>query len=135
MNAPRLRIVGSGPESGQSSVEFAFVLPLVVLLLLALLQVGVMVKDQLLVLGAAREGVREAIVNSDRGQIESAAVAAAPGVTLTSVQIERGTERGEPAKVEVAATPSRLPLVGKMVAGITLRASASMRLERSDDAP
>ena len=120
-------------ERGQSSVELALVMPLVALLLLALLQVGVMVKDQLLVLGAAREGVREAIVNRDRGQIEAAARAAAPGLDLT-LQVQRGTERGDPARVEVSAKPMRLPLVGSMVSRVTLRAGATMRLERSDDA-
>jgi hypothetical protein len=122
-----------GSERGQSSVELALVMPLVALLLLALLQVGVLVKDQLLVLGAAREGVREAIVNPDRGQIEVAASAAAPGLDLT-LQVQRGTERGDPARVEVSAKPIRLPLVGQMVAGVTLKAGATMRLERSDDA-
>lgn len=110
-------------------------MPLVVMLLMALLQVGVMVKDQLLVLGAAREGVREAIVNSDRRQIELAAGAAAPGLPLQSIRIERGTRRGDPARVEVSASPARLPLVGAMVARVTLKGAATMRLERSDDAP
>ncbi|MGQ0680442.1 MAG: TadE/TadG family type IV pilus assembly protein [Actinomycetota bacterium] len=121
-------------ESGQSTVEFALVLPLVVLLLLGLLQVGVLVKDQLLVLGAAREGVREAIVNADHAQIETAAGKAAPGLPLRLL-IERGKERGDPAKVVVTASPTKLPLVGQMVAGVTLKAAATMRLERSDDAP
>lgn len=122
-----------GAERGQSSVELALVMPLVALLLLALLQVGVLVKDQLLVLGAAREGVREAIVNPDRGQIEAAARAAAPGLGLT-LQIQRGTERGDPAHVDISAKPTRLPMVGQMVSGVTLKARATMRLERSDDA-
>jgi hypothetical protein len=125
------RLVGS--QSGQSSVELALVMPLVALLLLALLQVGVMVRDQLMVLGAAREGVREAIVNRDRGQIEAAARAAAPGLNLT-LQIERGTERGDPARVDVSAKPVQLPLVGYMVSSVTLKGDATMRLERSDDA-
>jgi Flp pilus assembly protein TadG len=120
-------------ERGQSSVELALVMPLVALLLLALLQVGVMVRDQLMVLGAAREGVREAIVNSDPGQIETAARAAAPGLDLT-LRIQRGTERGDPARVDVSAKPVQLPLVGSMVSRVTLKGGATMRLERSDDA-
>ena len=114
-------------------MELALVMPLVALLILALLQVGVMVRDQLLVLGAAREGVREAIVNRDRGQIEAAARAAAPGLDL-NLQIQRGSERGDPARVDVTAKPVQLPLVGSMVSRVTLRGGATMRLERSDDA-
>ncbi|HEX2054304.1 MAG TPA: TadE/TadG family type IV pilus assembly protein [Actinomycetota bacterium] len=120
-------------QQGQSTVEFALVLPLVLLLILGLLQIGVLVRDQILVLGAAREGVREAIVNSDRGAISAAADGAAPGLEL-SVQVSRGTKRGDAAKVQVSAAPAKLPLVGSIVEGMTLKASATMRMEKSDDA-
>ena len=114
-------------------MEFALVLPLVLLLILGLLQVGVLVRDQIMVLGAAREGVREAIVNPDRGAITAAANQAAPGLEL-QVQVSRGTERGDPAKVNVSAAPARMPLVGSIVDGMTLKASATMRMEKSDSA-
>ncbi|MBW3591669.1 MAG: pilus assembly protein [Actinobacteria bacterium] len=115
-------------------MELALVLPLVLFLVLGLLQVGVMVRDQIMVLGAAREGVRQAIVTPDQGKISAAASAAAPGLALT-VNVERGTQRGDPARVEVSAPPAQVPVVGAMVGGLTLRASAAMRMERSDDAP
>lgn len=114
-------------------MEFALVLPLVLILILGLLQVGVLVRDQIMVLGAAREGVREAIVTPDRAAITTAASEAAPGLEL-SVQVSRGTERGEPARVNVTAPPARLPLVGDIVSGMTLKASATMRIEKSDSA-
>jgi Flp pilus assembly protein TadG len=120
-------------EQGQSTVEFALVLPLVLILILGLLQVGVLVRDQILVLGAAREGVREAIVTPDRGAITAAASSAAPGLKL-DVQVSRGSERGQPAKVTVSAAPAQLPLVGEIVSGMTLKASATMRIEKSDSA-
>ncbi|MEX2588187.1 MAG: TadE/TadG family type IV pilus assembly protein [Actinomycetota bacterium] len=122
------------PQLGQATVELALVLPLVLFLVLGLLQVGIMVRDQIMVLGAAREGVRQAIVTPDHGKISSAAAAAAPGLSLT-VNVERGTERGDPARVEVSAPPAPLPIVGAMVSNLTLQASATMRIERSDDAP
>lgn len=120
-------------EQGQSTVEFALVLPLVLILILGLLQVGVLVRDQILVLGAAREGVREAIVTPDRSAITAAASSAAPGLEL-NVHVSRGTERGEPAEVNVSAAPAQLPLVGEIVSGMTLKASATMRIEKSDSA-
>lgn len=124
---------GRRGEGGQSTVELVLVLPLVLFLILGLLQVGVMVRDQIMVLGAAREGVRQAIVTPDRAAISSAAAAAAPGLSL-SVDVERGTERGDPARVRVSAPPAQLPIVGSMVGGLTLEATATMRMERSDDA-
>jgi Flp pilus assembly protein TadG len=120
-------------EKGQSTVEFALVLPIVLILILGLLQVGVLARDQIMVLGAAREGVREAIVTPDQGAITSAARGAAPGLNL-NVQINRGTERGDPAKVDVSAPPAKLPIVGEIVGGLTLKASATMRMEKSDSA-
>lgn len=120
-------------EKGQSTVEFALVLPIVLILILGLLQVGVLARDQIMVLGAAREGVREAIVTPDQGAITAAARGAAPGLNL-NVQISRGTERGEPAKVNVSAPPAKLPIVGEIVGGLTLKASATMRMEKSDSA-
>jgi Flp pilus assembly protein TadG len=43
-------------ERASASVEFALVLPLVLIMGLALLQVGLLVKDQLVVEGTARAG-------------------------------------------------------------------------------
>ena len=123
----------SKTEEGQSTVEFALVLPLVLILILGLLQIGVLVRDQIMVLGAAREGVREAIVTPDHGAISAAASNAAPGLKL-SVQVNRGSERGEPARVNVSAPPVQLPLIGEIVSGMTLKASATMRIEKSDSA-
>ena len=50
-------------DGGQASVELALVLPLVVLLLLAVVQLGLLVRDQILVVHAAREAAREAAVD------------------------------------------------------------------------
>lgn len=120
-------------ENGQSTVEFALVLPVVLILILGLLQVAVLARDQIMVMGAAREGVREAIVTPDQGAINSAARSAAPGLNL-DVKVTRGTERGDPAKVNVSAPPAKLPIVGEIVGNLNLKASATMRMEKSDSA-
>lgn len=131
--APNRASVRAVKENGQSTVEFALVLPVVLILILGLLQVAVLARDQIMVMGAAREGVREAIVTPDRGAITSAARGAAPGLNL-DVKVVRGTERGDPAKVNVSAPPAKLPIVGEIVAGMNLKASATMRMEKSDSA-
>jgi Flp pilus assembly protein TadG len=125
--------VTSVNEMGQSTVEFALVLPVVLILILGLLQVAVLARDQIMVMGAAREGVREAIVTPDQGAINSAARSAAPGLNL-DVKVTRGTERGDPAKVNVSAPPAKLPIVGEIVGNLNLKASATMRMEKSDSA-
>lgn len=118
-------------ERAQASVEFVLVLPLVMLVLLAMLQVGLFMLEHLKVSGAAREGAREAAVTPDRSRIQNAARRAAPGMDLT-VRIQRGPRRGDPAQVGVSAPASRLPLVGYVVAGRSIRAGATMRIEKID---
>lgn len=121
-------------DRGQASIEFALVLPLVLLVLLGLLQVGVYVLEKLEVTGAAREGAREAAVTADRDRIEQAAERSAPGLDI-EVQVERGTVRGDPAVVAVSARPTQLPFMGGIVAELKLESSATMRVESVEGEP
>ena len=99
-------------------------------MLLSLLQVGIMLRDQLLVSAAARESAREAAVSADPARIEAAGRRAAPGLSL-SLDIDRGRSRGDSVTVKVSAKPLRVPLVGALVADRILRAEATMRVERA----
>ena len=56
---------GGGTDGGQATVEFAFLLPLVVLAALAVIQIGLVVRDQMGVVHAAREAARAASVDPD----------------------------------------------------------------------
>lgn len=119
-------------DGGQAAVELALVLPLVMLLLLGLVQLGLLVRDQILVVHAAREAAREAAV--DPGA-EAARRAAAASSTLDAGRLTvtasgRGAA-GSRVKVEVAyRAPTAVPLVGAALGDLTLRASATMRVER-----
>jgi Flp pilus assembly protein TadG len=113
-------------------VELALVLPLVVMLLLAVVQLGLLVRDQILVVHAAREAAREAAVEPAADAPRRAALASS---TLTDDRLTvTSTGRGAPGsrvKVEVSYKPSTgVPLVGAAVGKLTLRASATMRVER-----
>lgn len=118
-------------EGGQSAVELALVLPLVALLVLFVLQIGLVVRDQLLVLHAARDAAREAAVTAD----EAVVTAAARGSTaletdrLAVDMVSRG-QPGSTVRVTVRyRSPTRVPLVGRLLADVDLEASASMRVE------
>jgi Flp pilus assembly protein TadG len=63
----------AGPR-GSAAVELALVLPLALTAALALLQVGLLAKDALLVEQAAREGAREAAVSTDAARVREAAL-------------------------------------------------------------
>ncbi|WP_423981991.1 TadE/TadG family type IV pilus assembly protein, partial [Ilumatobacter sp.] len=51
-------------DRGQSAVEFAVALPLIVIAMLAIAQVGVTVRNEVAVELAAREGARAAAVSA-----------------------------------------------------------------------
>lgn len=119
-------------DEGQASVELALALPLVVLVLLMVVQVGLVVRDQILVVHAAREAVREAAVDSSADAPRRAALAGStlPGDRVTVTSSGRGGA-GSRVRVEVAyRAPTTLPLVGAALGDLTLRASATMRVER-----
>jgi Flp pilus assembly protein TadG len=51
-----------GAQGGTATVEFALVLPLLLVMCLALVQVGLLARDRLLVEAVARAGARRSIV-------------------------------------------------------------------------
>jgi len=113
-------------------VELALVLPLVVVLLLVVVQVGLVVRDQILVVHAAREAAREAAVDSSPDAPRRAALASSTlvGDRITVTSAGRGAA-GSRVRVEVVyRSPTDVPLVGAALGSLTLHASATMRVER-----
>lgn len=119
-------------DGGQASVELALVLPLVMIILLAVVQLGLLVRDQILVVHAAREAVREAAVDPAADAPRRAAVASSTLAEgrLTVTTTGRGAV-GSRVRVDVAyRAATGVPLLGAAVGDLTLRASATMRVER-----
>ena len=101
-------------ERGTAAVEFALVLPLVLVVALALVQTGLLVRDRLLVEAAARAGARAAAIQEDPAAIRSAALAAAPSLDGAAVDlaVTRNNVRGEPVTVSLRYAASvRVPFV------------------------
>ena len=125
--------VGVGRERGSAVVEFALVLPLVLVVVLGLVQVGLVVRDRLLLEAAARAGARAAALQDDAGAVTSAALGAAPGLdpALARVETSRAGSRGDPVTVRVTYDePFRVPLVGWLVGtGVTMSAAGTERQE------
>jgi hypothetical protein len=119
---------GGGTERGQATVEFAFILPFVILAAMAVIQVGLVVRDQLGVVHAAREAVRAASVDPDPARAVRAAHRTLPGST---VEVGARPEVGQEITVTVHYTsPTDLPLVGALFPDPDLHASARMRVEK-----
>jgi Flp pilus assembly protein TadG len=118
-------------ESGQATVEAALLLPFVFALLLVVVQVGLLVRAQILVTHAAREGARAAAVDAATDAGEKAATEA---TTLDPARM-RVTVDGRGAagsRVHVTVTyraPTDVPIVGPLLGDIDLEAGATMRVE------
>lgn len=118
-------------ERGSASVEFALVLPILLLVLVAVVEVAVVGRLQLELAGAARQGARVAATNPDPAQAV-AAVHRTLGDGLESnviVTVERPAIVGRQATVELELRYQVLPV---FFGGVPLRLSARsvMRVER-----
>ena len=108
-------------------------LPIVLALVLALVQVGLLVRDRLLVESAVRSGARTAAVESGDDAIRAAVLRAAPALEPSAVTVStvRAGVRGEPVTVTVTYVASiRVPFVAWLFpAGVSMRAEATDRQE------
>ncbi len=76
-------------ERGAVLLEFAFVAPILILLVVGIVQFGLIINQQQGLHAAAREGARAAsIPDTDLSEIESAVGSALNGVPASSVTIE-----------------------------------------------
>lgn len=120
-------------DHGSAVVEFALLLPILFLVLLAAVQVGLIARDQLLVAQAARAGAREAAVSLDASTIRTAILEAAPGLDEARLEIGVSREGGQGRAVTVTVG-YRVPVAG-MLAGwllpveVRLQSTAAMRQE------
>lgn len=119
---------GRDRQDGQSTVEFALVLPLVVLAMLAVIQIGLVVRDHVAVVHAAREAARAASVDPDPARAVRAARRTLSGASVT---VGARPDVGEPVSVEVRyRSVTDLPLVGALIPDPMLHARTEMRVER-----
>jgi Flp pilus assembly protein TadG len=101
-------------SSGQEVVEFALILPLLLLLLLGILEFTLAVFSYNTVANAAREGARAGVVpDATVEEIEAAVYGRATGVNLTSVAVTLTS-----ATVTVTVTYDHHLLIGAIVQAV-----------------
>lgn len=110
-------------------MELALVLPIVVLALLLVLQVGLIVRDRVLVVHATRTAARAVIVEPDAAAASRAVDALDAGADY-SVRVGGDARPGGLAEVTVSARASMLPLVGRLVPAPILRERMVVRVEQ-----
>jgi hypothetical protein len=113
-------------------VELALALPLVAVLLLVVAQVGIVVRDQVLIVHAAREGARAASVQRNGGVPAEAERAVRAAVPLARDRLTVDT-RSSGGLVRVTVryrAPVDLPLIGVFLQDVDLQATSVMAAER-----
>ena len=118
-------------EGGQASVELVLALPVLLFLLLGVVQVGLVVRDQVLLVHAAREAAREAAVASDPDAARRGALAGArldPDRLTVTVEGRSGPGSRVTARLTYRS-PTDVPLVGALVGDVHLFGAVTMRVE------
>lgn len=143
----RLRLLG---ESGVALVEFAFVAPLLFLLLFGMLEMGKAFNYWNDATHLANEGARWAVVNrvpsggslqryiqqqADTTELRNGGGGEVPSPAKVCIEFPTGsTEIGEPVKVSVSFNYKWLPILGLGATTSTLAATSTMRLEQTPTA-
>lgn len=112
--------------AGQSAVEFGLAMPIVVVLVLAIVQVAVVVRDEVAVELAAREGARAAVTTTDTA---GAADAAARRAVTLPVEVST-TDDGTYVTVTVTyVDPTDIAIIGAFIGPVVHTATVTMVLE------
>ena len=121
-------------DEGQATVEFALVLPLVVISLLLLMQVLVIVLAHVQVVNAARNGVRAAAVSAQPSQTaESVALrslgATSDGKTPSDISVQTTTDARWVTVTVTQHLVTDLPIIGRFISDLDISSHFSMLLE------
>lgn len=123
-------------QKGQSLVEFAMILPFLLLLIMGIVQFGMLLNSYLGLQNAAREGARTGIVGSTNTEIQNSIIATSPTLDVNNLTInitpsEAIRESGEALTVKVSYNfQLTIPIISNIFGNeIILNAQTSMRIE------
>jgi Flp pilus assembly protein TadG len=110
-------------DHGAAAVEFAIIVPLLVLLVFGIYEFGRAYNTQVQLTGAAREGARVMAITNDWPQAEAATIGAAPLVAAPAPTVTRVPAACSPgATMTVTATRPQtydIPLFGSATLNLT----------------
>ena len=122
-------------EKGQSLVEFALVAPLLIVIVFAVVQFGVLYNNYVTLTDAARTGARKAAVSrlavSPAAVAEASVRSSASGLDQAKLLVDVSTpawEHGNDVTVE-ARYPYKVNLLGLVVASGYLKSKTTERVE------
>ena len=132
MRRPARRI---GAEDGQALVEFALVLPLLLLVLFGVVEFGLLFSTTLTLNEAARDGARYASVGASDAQIlqvvnQDCASLNTAALTVVTSPASASRLAGDPVSVTVEYPVTLVPSLAGLPSGtILLKAEITMRME------
>ena len=123
-------------EKGQSLIEFAIILPLLLLILMGILEFGIMLNSYLSINNSAREGARLGIVNGSNLEIEQLITNISPNLntenlTVNITPLDANRKSGDTLSVEVIYNYQvTIPIISNILNDVVvLKAQTSMRIE------
>ena len=117
-------------ERAQATVEFALVLPLVMVVIWLGVESSLLVRDQLLVTHASREAARSlAVGNSAPDAVAVGRTRSGFGSELVIEVSNVGAAGGDARAIARLSEAGRLPLLGRIDPGLTVSATVTMRSE------
>ena len=126
-----------GARSGQVTVEFALILPVLMIVTVAVCQVAIALNCYLVATAASREGARRGAETNDVDAARKSALAAASALPGDRPKVEvsfpEGRSKGSPLKVTITyCMPLAFPGLDHLLPRATFTRSTTMVLERCD---
>jgi Flp pilus assembly protein TadG len=115
------------PHRGQAAVELALVMPVVVVFMLLILQVGLVVREQIALIHACGAAARAASIADSPDDAASSVFSASSFGAEADIDVT--TNDGMVTVDVVFNHPTDLAIVGLFLPDITLRASATYQLQ------
>jgi len=127
----------------QSLVEFALILPILLLMVMGILDLARAVAAHNSVANAARSAVRVAIVDQTEAAVEQAAEDEAFGLTPLTVDFDPNVNSDDPCNIHVCMVRVEVsyeyvpatPLIGNIVGPITVTSESQLAIERLSPSP
>lgn len=116
--------MGIDRDRGQAAVEFAIVLPLVVVLVLGVIQVVLVARDQIALELAARDGARAASVAADPAAAADRGARAA--TTLRPLAVATNVSSQHVTVSVTHTNTTNVPLIGIMIGNVDLTADVTL---------
>ncbi len=114
-----------GEQSGQATVEFALVVPLIAIMMLLIVQAGLVVREQVMLINGVRQAARAAAVDPAADTTSITRSSSGIGSVVTSA-VNSGTDITVTASAQV---PIVVPGLSSLVRSVSIGASSTMRVE------